>query len=523
MRYADYSTFPPTYSLIPPTVVLASIPSLVQVPCLPILKWNSDQFVPSTTQSLPWRLTSYPATPTGISRPFSSYSVILHPKVQYKILSSTISRDLPATYPSGVRPFGTSSSGTQLSSDMSQSEFDWSTMTTLFGNVTRMIADSVCLSSQQTYKTGWKRWLTFTATIGTDRYLQLVPPTFHRYVDQAHHAVQMSWAILACCGFLAYLVSHPTKPTSANSASKYLAAVRYNLKNSGMDITFIDSSSFLKSARAGCIKGWRALPGNSISDRQTLPISIGMLETAAIEFLNLALLPDLALYTAAICAYTLLCRVSEYLRRPTSDHHLRTQHVVFWIKHLNPADITDIRPFLYITSADVWQFPINRLAGVAVTIKDSKADQEGASDKYNFPRFAGIWPPNMVYDYSEVMYNFATRARPLHDQPFFSSSTGEKLKLTADSFNKWLKVKVAPRFGLNPARVHTHSLRFAGASTLAAGNISDSIIMKMGRWKSLAFLSYIRMAKEIFSRVAAALADRSVLPAADVRNLMPGI
>ena len=120
------------------------------------------------------------------------------------------------------------------------------------------------------------------------------------------------------------------------------------------------------------------------------------------------------------------------------------------------------------------------------------------------------------------MYKFAIRARPQHDQPFFSTSTGENLKLTAESFNKWLKEKVAPRFGLNPKRVHTHSLRFAGASTLAASNFPDSVIMKMGRWKSLAFLSYIRMAKEIFSRVASALSDRTVLTAEDVRNLMPG-
>ena len=119
------------------------------------------------------------------------------------------------------------------------------------------------------------------------------------------------------------------------------------------------------------------------------------------------------------------------------------------------------------------------------------------------------------------MYKFAIRARPLHDQPFFSTSTGAKLNLTAESFDKWLKEKVAPRFGLNPKRVHTHSLRFAGASTLAASNFPDSVIMKMGRWKSLAFLSYIRMAKEIFSRVACALSDRTVLTTEDVRNLMP--
>ena len=81
-----------------------------------------------------------------------------------------------------------------------------------------------------------------------------------------------------------------------------------------------------------------------------------------------------------------------------------------------------------------------------MTIKDSKTDQEGASDQYSFPGFSGNWPPSMVYDFSEVMYKFARQARPLYDQPFFSTSTGEKLRLSAESFNKWLKEIVAPRF-----------------------------------------------------------------------------
>ena len=209
VQYPDYSTFPPTYSLHPPTGHLAAAPSL-SVTSLspelprPKLKWGTAPSTRIDPQPLPWLLSTYPSTPVLGSHSVSALSYSNHPRVRYRTLSSSISNGPPSppTSSSHLRPFGTDSNGLQLPPGTAQSEFDWSTMLTLFSNVTRMISDSVVASTRQTYKTGWKRWLTFTSTIGTDRYLQIVPPAFNRYVDQAHHAVQMSWAILACCGYI---------------------------------------------------------------------------------------------------------------------------------------------------------------------------------------------------------------------------------------------------------------------------------------------------------------------------------
>lgn len=447
-----------------------------------------------------------------------------HPRMSYKRLTGTLDPlERPPSEFQVIHSFGNAPLAAAPPNPGDVGQFEWGIMTTLFANVVSLLANSVVPSSQKSYRTGWKRWITYTATIGTDRFLQLIPVAFQQYVNQAVQAVQMSWAILACCGYLAYLVSHPVKPTSAPSASNYLSAVRYNLRKFGMDVDFMDTSSFLKAARAGVIRSWRVIPGNSIADRQTLPISIGMIEHAAAQTLNMANLSDMALYTATIFAYTILCRVSEYLERPSSDHHLLSQSVVFWIRHANPAEVTLLSPFLYVPSHDVWQYPKQRLAGVTVTVKDSKADIAGIGDCYPIPRFEGIRPPTMVYEFSEVLFDLAIRARPLVDRPFFSCSTAERLVVSADSMNKWLKTRVAPLFQLNPKRIHTHSLRFAGASALAAAKVPDSVIMKMGRWRSLAFLGYIRLAKEIFAQVAAALANRDIFTITDVRNLMPSV
>lgn len=86
--------------------------------------------------------------------------------------------------------------------------------------------------------------------------------------------------------------------------------------------------------------------------------------------------------------------------------------------------------------------------------------------------------------------------------------------------NKWLQEDLCPIFDLDPSRVHTHSLRFAGASAMHTANEEDFTIMRMGRWASLAFLSYIKFVAVTFSRVVEALANRTTMTIQDVRNLM---
>jgi len=522
-NFTTLSTFPVRFS-VPPLVVTKVTPSPTIVLSQSRFTWQPPLPVVKSIQPLPqW------STVPAFSPPLTAdqMSAILHPShpkmyTGFRKLSAT-ALDPPLLVPSMLptRRFGFDQFGVPLAPNSTREEFDWNLMLTLFANVTAMVANSVCANSQSTYQTGWKRWITFTATIGTDRYLQYTPPMFQAVINQSIQAVQFSFAILACCSYLAYLVSHPTKPVSAPTANGYLSAVRYNLKKFGMDIAFMDSSCFLKAARQGIVNEWRLIPGNSLSDRRTLPVNIGMIEYAAAQTLNLQNLTDFTTYVACIFAYTILCRVSEYIKRPETNHHMLSQSVVFWVRHPNPADASALFPFLYIPSHQIHLYLKTQIAGVTVTVKDSKADPHGEGDKYPFPCFEGPWPTTMVYDFAHLMYDYAVRARPLVDQPFFSTSTAEPLKISADSMNKWLKDKLAPLFQLKKERIHTHSLRFAGASTLAAAGLPDSVIMKMGRWKSLAFLGYIRLAKEIFSRVAAALADRTTFSIADVRNLMP--
>ena len=200
----------PVSTVVPSVVPTASV--VLDFSLTP-LGWSDSRPAPPSIAS-PWRINSIPTPPASI---FSGTRIsVSHPRVRYNLLSSTLQH----------QPLPISGNGFNAPAASSREEFDWNLMNSLFTSVASMISNSVCYSTQRTYQTGWKRWLTYIATVGTDRYLQMVPAAFNRYVELSSHAVQMSWAILACCGFLAYLVSHPTKPTSANTATKYLAAVR---------------------------------------------------------------------------------------------------------------------------------------------------------------------------------------------------------------------------------------------------------------------------------------------------------
>ena len=68
-------------------------------------------------------------------------------------------------------------------------------------------------------------------------------------------------------------------------------------------------------------------------------------------------------------------------------------------------------------------------------------------------------------------------------------------------------------------RFTPHSLRYGGASTLAAANIPEYKIQMAGRWKSNAFMIYIKESFQMFVQTQEALANPSLIRVEDVRRL----
>ena len=79
--------------------------------------------------------------------------------------------------------------------------------------------------------------------------------------------------------------------------------------------------------------------------------------------------------------------------------------------------------------------------------------------------------------------------------------------------------QVAVEMGFDPSKFRTHSLRIGGASMLAVANVPDYVILDQGRWKLLAFLEYIRLAKRSFDSALAAIVIMDGLSICDVKHM----
>ena len=70
------------------------------------------------------------------------------------------------------------------------------------------------------------------------------------------------------------------------------------------------------------------------------------------------------------------------------------------------------------------------------------------------------------------------------------------------------KVKEAlSEAGFDPLKFAGHSFRIGAALTAASRGVEDSLIKTLGRWRSSAYLLYVRIPRERLARLSTTLAD----------------
>jgi hypothetical protein len=120
----------------------------------------------------------------------------------------------------------------------------------------------------------------------------------------------------------------------------------------------------------------------------------------------------------------------------------------------------------------------------------------------------------------------ASVLRPSPDSAFFAwqgDLTEEAWSLGSHTINNLLK-QGAALFGFTtPEKFHSHSLRIGGASALAAAGAPSWVIQLTGRWKSLAFLQYIRLASTAFQRSIEMQTDGATFTAAHIQQWNPAL
>lgn len=90
------------------------------------------------------------------------------------------------------------------------------------------------------------------------------------------------------------------------------------------------------------------------------------------------------------------------------------------------------------------------------------------------------------------------------------------------SFNAAHKA-IAKTINLPESRFSWKTSRVGAACAFSMAGYSDSFIMQMGRWSSLAFLHYVRQCITAYWNRVDAISDLSILTLNDVRRLLPVI
>ena len=366
-------------------------------------------------------------------------------------------------------------------------------------NCMATVAQCIQPSTRGTYETGWRRWVSFCRWFEVDPYLRVVPKEWVVHDWE----VPVDFREMAVVSFMQKLcVDEQLCPGTVNV---YLSSVRYVYKMANLDIAFL-ASEWVAAARTAVTLLYRV--DHPIAGRVGLPFTCDMVVHAMTKTLNRDTPEDHVKLTAMKLALTCLLRVSEYIPgSPSADHWLRSQDVAF-----------GMRDGSVVPSWRVSLVVLSDVRSVIVTVRSAKNDVEGEGHRMEFPRVAV--DAMHAFDLAADMFSWAVRAQPKYGHPFLSYRGEWRLGYAA--LSKVIKL-VAKELGLDPARYRTHSLRIGGASMMAAAGRPDYEIQKQGRWKSLAFLEYIRLGRASFKAALEAICNPSILTVADVGRMHAGV
>ena len=389
------------------------------------------------------------------------------------------------------------------------------TMLQINSNISSFMWDSVVEGSRRTYQSGYNHHLAFCQFLGTDSMIQTVPPAFLQLPQPSPH----SWLVTYFMGLLSYLrLNKNLQPGTINT---YISGVRFFLKNQNVDLSELDTSPIVKTCRSGMLKSWRALPGNSQADAVTLPFAADTIVLGRSYFFNYddpihQTKLDIATSTALVFAFVLLARISEYLVTK-SNHHILGRDITFVFRLADGSSIM-------IDSSQAHNHNVDNLIEMYATIRDSKNDPDGTGHRFCYQK--RTVSSTALFCVATEMFRCASVLRPSPTSAFFAFR-GDTLdpnawSLTQHNFNAAIRL-IASHQGWNPKHFSSHSLRIGGASALAAGGAPSWQIQLIGRWSSLAFLQYIRLASSAFQSAIALQTDGVTFTSAHIAQWHPGM
>jgi len=349
----------------------------------------------------------------------------------------------------------------------------------LHNNGLFLVLNSVQSSTRKTYGDGVQAWFNFCSLVKCDPLLRQAPFGFSSVFGFREDL------LLDFMGY--YCLDLKYRPTTV---STYLAAIKFMLKTSGVDISFF-SSPVVSAARTGMCMLFRQ---NVLkADERTMPVTVDFIISTISIFGSVDQPQRQVVVVAMVLAFTCLFRSCEYLGK----YRVKARDISFEFKVCGSTNI-------FVSAFDLNLLSLSRkdLCGVLINNEAAKNDPEGEGYRFHYPR--QISSVEVAFDIVEILFDWAACARLSPGDPFVSYR--RKWVLSYSTFQKAIKL-VARNLGLDERRYSTHSLRIGGATLLAAAGLPDYMIQLIGRWKSLAFLQYIRSNESMFSKALSVLSN----------------
>ena len=174
---------------------------------------------------------------------------------------------------------------------------------------------------------------------------------------------------------------------------------------------------------------------------------------------------DLSLFRYELCLFRAMCSLAFYA-------FLRVGEMVVTNNNSSHLSIDNVAKLVNAA---------NHVVSIRVTFRNYKHSYNQAPCSLFIQRQPSFCPVQILLDYLKLRGHspgplFTIRGLPVTRQYFCG-----------------LLTTVIKRCGLNPVRYKGHSFRIGAASHAAERGMSDAQIRVLGRWKSNAFLRYIRI------------------------------
>ena len=190
-------------------------------------------------------------------------------------------------------------------------------------------------------------------------------------------------------------------------------------------------------------------------------------------------------------------------RAQLQQHHVMGDgvYVLFWLPEVGVANSSIAQliycPQSHLSMNDASDDRTGRPEIIHLTLKVSKTDPFRKGVTISVDRTGKPLCPVVA----ELAY---LAVQGDQDGPLFQHH--DRRSLTKATFVDQVRRTLTPA-GVDDQNYTVHSFRIRAATTAATAGVDDSMIQKLGRWKSSVYLAYIRVLRERLAAISVKLAD----------------